>query len=320
MGVCHALALSALLAPPPAHAAELSWSAPEGCPERAEIEEKIERVVGRPLAEVGRLNIDVTLSGGGERWSMRMRTQLHGQPHGDGAGERTIEGTSCAEVSEAAAVAVAMAVLEHAEAVPDPVTRSPEQPAPPPPAAEPVAATSEPSTENAEPGTPLRFGLGVGAAVDGGALPLPALGAALELFAGYGRLRAILLGTLFASQTTEIADGVAAAEFELALGALLLCGEGTPSPLRLLGCGGFELGELSGEGLLEGGRSGASDWRALRAEVALGFDLGDGFTLMGRAGAVVPLVRRLFFVNDGERLHRAGRVTARATLGLELHL
>ena len=110
----------------------------------------------------------------------------------------------------------------------------------------------------------------------------------------------------------------AGAEFSFALGGLLLCGEPTTAYVSWLGCAGFEIGELSGVGLVSNPHSDGSGWAALRAEVGAGIPFSGGVAATVRLGAAVPLVRGPFVLDESERLHKPDSLTARALVGLEV--
>jgi len=301
-----------------AQAAELRLHAPSGCADAAGVEEQVQRLIGRPLAEVEAIDFEVNIERAiGDRWRVVVRTLPRAGAAADGPRERRIEGASCAEVANAAAVAVAMAALERER-------RSPA------PAPAPATSGEEPARERVTPAEPAgadaaqprswRAGVAVGGALDVGALPDPAPGAQLELFVGYAALRAVVLGTLFAAQQTRV-PGDRGGEFQLVLGGLLLCAEPTFGRLFALACAGAELGELTGTGIdVMDPRERGVGWRALRAEAGAGWALGQGLSLVARAGVSAPLSRRQFVLDRTERVHRPGSLTARVWLGIELEL
>lgn len=189
-----------------ARAAELGFSAPTECLDARALQEQIERLIGSPLAEVQAVDFAVDIERViGDRWQVRVRILPRDAASGDArARERRIDGGSCDEVASAAAVAVAMAALERERegegGMPEP---APGEPAPQhspdrSPDRKPAGAPAPPA--RATGARPLRFGVAAGPALDVGALPEPAVGAQLELFAGYGALRVTALGTLFGSR------------------------------------------------------------------------------------------------------------------------
>jgi hypothetical protein len=59
-------------------------------------------------------------------------------------------------------------------------------------------------------------------------------------------------------------------------------------------------------------------WLAPRAELGLAVPLTPSLTLVGRAGAALPLSRPVFVADQIVPIHQASRVSARFTLGLQL--
>jgi len=311
-----------------AHAAELGFSAPTGCLDARALQDEIEQLIGSPLAEVKAVDFAVDIERViGDQWQVRVRILPRDATSGDGrARERRIEGGSCDEVASAAAVAVAMAALEREreDRVPEPAPAAASAPGEPASQRSPDRRSERRTSGAAGPpahatGTrPLRFGVAAGGALDVGALPQPAVGAQLELFAGYGALRVTALGTLFGSQDTHLPDGERGGEFQLGLGALLACAEVQFERVFALACAGFELGQITAAGIdVMDPRERRVGWRALRAEAGLGWPVGQGFSLLARAGAVVPLTRPPFVLDETERVHRPSSLSARVWVGVE---
>jgi len=160
--------------------------------------------------------------------------------------------------------------------------------------------------------------LTVAAVGDAGALPSAGVGAALELGFDLARWRFVGLGALFASQSARV--GSVGGDFDLVFGAVLVC-RSQPVVARVvaLGCAGAEMGRLAGKGTgVDAPRLGQTMWLAPRAEVGAGVSLSSNLTLVARAGAAAPLSRPEFVADQTVAIHRASRVTARATLGLQI--
>jgi hypothetical protein len=313
-----------------ARAAELRVRSPGDCAQAARVQAQVERLIGRPLAEVPGLDFEVEVSRRiADEWHVVVRVLARDAgAAGDEDGappERQIAGASCDEVAEAAAVAVAMAALEREGRAAEAVERESD---------ERVATVSGESASDAGEAEPSassdgttaasearwRYGLAAGAALDAGALPSAALGAQLELFAGYGALRAGVLGTVFAPQEKRLAGGERGGEFELMLAALLVCADPMQARLRALGCLGVELGALRATGIASAPLEGDAGWRALRGEAGVSWALGGGFRLSARAGMTVALARPPFVIDRVDTVHRPSRLGGRGFLGLELEL
>ena len=103
-----------------------------------------------------------------------------------------------------------------------------------------------------------RFGIGLGGVLDAGALPSLAFGGQLELSVALAALRVGALGTLFVPQETTLAGEDRGAQFQFALGGLLVCGAPAFGDFHVLGCAGFELGSMSAKARTSGSRTRAT--------------------------------------------------------------
>jgi hypothetical protein len=328
-GACCALSTVVALAMPlAARAAELRVSAPEPCAEAAAIRAQVESLIGRPLAEVERVDFDVAITArpGGD---FMLTLRISEREAGAEAGTRELLGASCAEVSDAAAVAIALAITgdeaplaqrlaaEHARATAAATAAPPELP---PPAPAPVVTAAPAPARAAEP-SPRWFAVALGGVLDGGTLPALAPGAQLELVAGLGAFSLRVYGGALAPQEASLPGSDAGAELGLLLGGGLLCGERAFTALRMLACAGAELGALSGQGkMIAEPEERSVLFGALRADVGAGIELQPSLWLIARGGVAVPLARREFQINRGMTVHRPASVAGRALLGLELRL
>jgi hypothetical protein len=228
--------------------------------------------------------------------------------------ERTLEGGSCVEVSDAASVAMALAIAEHDE------ERAREQAEVEPQLS--AEALIPPVAEPDYDATPLHVSVGLGALIESGALPALAVGAQLEAAITYGALRAALLGAWFAPQSGQLPNDDSGARFDFVLGGLVVCGVSPlASAVNLIACAGMELGRLGAEGEnVQRMGSGGSLWYAPRVDLDVGYALSDALRLGLRAGAAVPLARPEFVINRSDLVHQPANVSARLLIGLELRL
>jgi hypothetical protein len=308
------LVWGAWLEPSPASAAELTWHAPESCARAETVREQVGKLVGRRFEAIEGIAFEIAISAEGDgRHVLVLRTvfeRTDGTP--SAPRERTLEGASCAEVSDAASVAIALAIAEREE-------ERARQEAPPEAAAPPTSPSSvEPAVPDDR--TPIHVSLGAGALVESGALPAVALGAQVEASLGYGAVRAALFGALFASQSGALPDDDSGARFDFVLGGLAVCGESTLSAaFDLIACAGMELGRLAAEGENVRRRdAGEVLWYAPRVDLGAFYGLTDRLRLGLRAGAAIPLARPEFVLNDRDRVHQPANVSARLLIGLEL--
>jgi hypothetical protein len=202
-------------------ALQLTWESPPGCPDLASERAEIRRRVGdtdrtspaTSLIAQGTIRLDP--SGG---YTLVLKTIA-----GDTKGERVLAGQDCRELSEAAALVLALLINPEATIAAQPQPASP-VPAPPPPS--PVAA---PASAQARSG----LGLGLGAVLASGVLPGSAAGLAARIFyrRGSWALAFELTGFLPDEQSAPVLPQASASFYRLE-SALQLC-VSTPSDRRL---------------------------------------------------------------------------------------
>lgn len=341
-GVARPIALVILLALPwtatgPVHAQEpapADWRAPAECPDRAQVVEAVDRLLGRPVAPEDGVALRgevVAIDGGGFELTL-----------GDASAPRVLRADSCEVLAEAAALLVAMAIDPDAVA----------QAAPPEP--RPAAAQAEAPVEDARPlaaaldvprpgepephrkaervladrtaeGAPssagaLRIHAATGVGMDAGTLPGVAL--ALQLVAGLSihRTRVELVGTYLPSRVAR-ADNHATARGAVSLLALGLrsCVAAVDGAVALGPCGGLEIGAMTaaGEGVSTPGAS-TVPWASASAGAFVTVPLAGWLALRADAAGVLAVTRPSFVIEgvDGT-VHRPGAVAARLAVGAE---
>lgn len=215
---------------------------------------------------------------------------------------------TCDEASDAAAVAIAMAVTSSEELA-EPARSEGVSSAAVPPMEQPDSQPPAP--------TPWQMSFGVFGALDHGALPTLSAGAEGTLSASHGALQITALGAYFAPRTAQLADG-RGGEFSLALGGLLVCGQHRKGRLVLRACAGAELGVLRAKGIgLNQPRLGSAPWQALRGQVAVGWEIVPRVLLVAELALTLPLAQPAFLVDGEDRVHTVGPVTERGLLGVE---
>jgi hypothetical protein len=323
----------------PARAAEIHYDAPVSCGVTLEaIEAQVERLVGRPLDEIHASEFDLRVRQVKQGWQLVLRTQDPAEKSAArGSTARQFYGASCREVTDVAAVAIALAIegraptdeqrrpretlASDADAVadPEPVTTpstAPETDAAP---GSRGAAAATPAASDENP-IHLRIGLAASVLLDAGALPNWAPGGSIGMLAELGAFRVELAGALFLPQRASLGDG-RGGEFDLVLGLLRACGRVSFGDMGVLGCGGFEAGMLSGHGL-EVRRSRPRDtaWFALSAGAGLVWAITPTIGLQLRVELTAPLSRPDFVLDGTQSVHRAAAVGFRAGLGVEFYL
>ena len=303
-----------------ANAADLRWDSPPNCERSDAVSEQVEALIHRPLDEVEALEIRVAIRQDGEVWTLELVTEAAPT---SATRKRTLTGRSCAEISDAAAVLVAMAIQDAArepsaeDSNADRETQAREEittPVAESPPTRPAAPRMPASPRRAPLGSSL---LAAGVIGDSAALPGGSLGFAVDAGLRYGALRAGFEGTALAPRTRELAAGQSA-EFSFFAGALLGCVEGELRPVLAFGCGGFELGRLSGEGRgVINPRIGSATWQAARVDLGLAFPSSGSLRFHARVGVVAPLARPSFQL-DQKDAYRTGAIGGRAWIGVEL--
>jgi hypothetical protein len=297
-----------------ARAAELTVDAPLACVDPTTLAQEVGDLIGRPLADVPdvdfRLRIAETRPG---KWRLQLET-IGGQGSVPTVrGSREIDGTTCAELAEAASVAIAVSVrsMEAANTAPVSLAAAPPVSPSPPPAVPIAVVTTSPARPSWRPSVTL------GLTTDTGALPGASPGLDLEGALQHGPLRLVLLATWFAAQD-EVGSGGASGTFQLALGGGLACYAPRWGRWTALACGGGELGRLAGTGLVARPETGSVFWRAVRADAGATVALGTNTAILLRAGVVRPLARPDFVLDQSQLVYRPSPVAVRLTAGFEL--
>ena len=301
-------ALVAVCLAPRTRAAEVRVAASAACVEASSISEQVDTLLGRPVASIEGVDFEVAIARESVgRWSLNLATidRERGSRR-----TRALTAGSCAELADAAAVAITMSIKASAE------EGGHGRPAAEPPAAAPatptiVVAPAAPAPRRAS------LELSLSGLVDAGAMPRAAFGLGLAGTLDLQALRLVIEGALFPSQDTHLGDG-AGAELQLVFVAGLACFTNDVGRLKLLACGGGEAGRLTGAGFgVSNPRSRGALWLAGRAELGASFLLGPRLALVASAGAALPALRPTFEL-DATTVYRPSALTGRATVGVAL--
>lgn len=329
LGVAHAGA--AALAP------EVRWTAPAECPPAAFTDALDRLLAGSPVATP--IRVDATVERTPDGWSIR--TDFDAGP--DRAGQRTFQAPSCRTVTQAAALAIAIAVdpdlLDRWVPMIDADPAAPEVPpapdAPEPVASEPVASepppigpieATKPSRTRAgeaarrESSSRWRGLVGMAGSVDGGSLPGPGLGVVATVGVLHGAFRGELVGSRrFATQRAAEADPRVGGSFTQWWVGARGCGVPRLARVELPLCGGLEGGRTVGSGTgLSSPRTSVQPWWALLVDAGLAWPVRPWLALTARATLAVPLLRQDFTIAGLGVVQRVGPVQGRGALGIEL--
>jgi hypothetical protein len=333
-----ALLLAFALVPRLAGAGEpglrFEWRVPQGCPARADVLMRVEKLLGRPLA-VGApadLELEAHVAQVPEQpWKLHLL-----QRSSNGMQTRMVEATSCEELADAAALFLALSIDPSLASASDanasgsfpsentardvsPALQLPPEPTPLPGASAAVDEASPPA-RLAVPERPLRLHAGLGLAIATGRMPRKALGGVLHI--GLARRSWLWLAELSAApeQRANAAGSAAGGDIRL-LGlstgmAYMIDFE----PMSFGPMGGVELGWLHGSG-------NGVDNPARADALLLGLQAGFRYALgLSREWALLAsatgsmLANRPRFVLDGiGPVYQPERWGARLGVGVEWH-
>jgi hypothetical protein len=311
---------------------DFAWTAPETCPGEDDVRGGIERHVGRSLAssrEPIAVRAVVTRERS-ERWRMDIATTVRHETR-----ERVIEGDSCRELADAAALVVAFLVPPPAEPGPEPsapeappaATASPLAvslpPAPPMPETSPPA-TTEPARDVA-PATPVSSPVGrvrawtfrATAGADSSSLPSWTGFVGAGVGRAFGRASVELSGAYYAPRTREIDTG-RGGRFELFTLAGRSCYAFFGSTFEWSPCLGAEYGTVRGSAFgVDDPEVGKGLWLAATMASTARWRITPWLGTMAEAQIAVPLVRPDYVIDNVGAVYRTDFVGLRLLAGLE---
>jgi hypothetical protein len=280
----------------------LSYEAPPGCPTAQAIQSSVQTLATRQTKPY---SASVVITGAEQHFTARIVSS-------DGT-ERTLVGSSCAEVTEAIAVVLALAIspssrTEATSSSTPSVTEAREATAP-------RRASDKPNGANL-----VRLKVGAAGVLDLGTLPHLDLGVSGRLGAT-ARLWSVALDGAYFLPDSQLRSSSPRVGGDFSLWTLLVSGclvprDGSP---RIELCAGPELGHLAGHG---SGIAAPEDQARFRlgaqALVEASVPLSPRLRLRTGLGAAVVLLGRHAFELDGRELYRPQLVAGRAAIGAEL--
>lgn len=315
--VLSAAAAAAGLSAAPLRAAELRLEQPAPCTSVDELSFRVSRALGQPLEHVQGPAFVVQVRQDARSFHARLEIST-AAPHA-ASGLRQLDAASCEELTDAVALAIALALGSSAVAT----AEEPAAPTAPAPPAEPGPPSDASATTPASPASPAPLHAALGAAViaDTGSLPAPGFGAEIGARVGGSLLELHARGLFLPARAASIDTGDPSspgAELSLLAGALLGCVPLSHGVVDLGACAGAELGQLTGRGIhVATPHERHSLWSAARLDltarkplpsVPLALELG--------FSAAAPLLRDNFILEDIGTIHRPANVVGRASLGL----
>jgi hypothetical protein len=286
---------TALAAPAPDLPIDLRWEAPAGCPSAATVRANVARGLPAMPAGVAPLVASVVVRArDADRWQAAL--DLRGE---DWTATRTLEGASCAAVSDAAGLVIGLALTSELAARPVVVARPPPSPPTAPRLSTPVVS------------------LALGG--ESGTLPSATTGASLAAGWRWTHARAELRASLFRSRAGTVA-AFPDTGGDLSLASLAVRGcalWGWTVSLGPCVLGGVDRVSGSGTGPIAT-VSVTSDAPFLAAGLALEWRWSRWVAGVLSAEAAIPLVRARFSVENVGLVHEAAAVSLRGALGVEL--
>ncbi|MGH1340872.1 MAG: hypothetical protein ACRBN8_04940 [Nannocystales bacterium] len=314
-----------------------AWSVPPSCASRAAFIEKVEAEAQTssgsdepPVLEADIHVEEVAV----DHWRLRLRLRRDGR---DDA--RSFDASSCAAVVEAAAVVVALRLVQArqdetsrsraAVSVPEPPREPVPIPLPDPPSALPLATAPEPIPveTSRDPSQDQRSRVGGWVGVHQGL----ALGIAPGIGGGFGVDGGVTgqwwragLGVHAALRRTEThpdEPGIRG-RFDLVTGESFACGTPKVGSLVFPICGRFAVSGMRavGEGAVRTSESVWGTWLGAGGSAGLAWHVTERVAPALSAVALAPLQDWAFSVGDAPgTLHRTGPVALRVWAGLEIH-
>ena len=345
------VALGSWLLARSAHAGDapgwLHWSAPAECQNTAEVERRLQFLLGRPLGAGELPPTRVRLGWSAERgWAVRVNIEL-----GTGERERALDAPSCADAFDVVALSLALildpdfvapepSVLPDQDdaaaslasesawvgAIADPAsTTSVGTPGSGAPVGQPPAAAAADDADTPSLGVPdsgadaprSKLTLGIGALTDLSIFPVPQFGAGAHAAFRKGRARAEIEADLLASESTRFAGAQHAVNFWSVFGGLRACYD-LPLTERLvwLGCAGGDLGSLGTSELGGQQRRTRGLWLAAQGLTGPEFAATEWLRAFARFRAVTPLVRHQFLLSEGSQVHELPWVSLQLQVGV----
>lgn len=262
---------------------ELSWSAPPSCPTAEVVEQRVERILNRPLAaepQTLTATAVVTPPRDGTHWTVTLESTS-----GQQRASRTLEAASCDELATATAVFLSILIEpEQVEPEPSPV-----------PAPAPAPAPSRSVQTTATPSERPRFALGITASARSAGVPRWAMGGGVHGALSWHALRASLglNGWLPVHQTLDGSE-TQGARLQLSSAHAKLCWQLRTTPLTGGLCAGGELSLLRGRGFGPSvePQSAAAVFGSLVGGGVLELPLSEHLAVLAEAEALFPLGRR----------------------------
>jgi hypothetical protein len=302
-------------------AVHIDYAAPGECPAGPEVEtliaERTSRFRSVDEAQATRtfaIAIETTPAGFEGRLSVR-----------DAQGSRpvrVITGAACRDITDAVALIVALAIDPRALLAPAKPSAPAPAPAPPPPTIAPAPADHASSTDSAESRAPWDAYAALQTRMTGALAPVPVFGAMASAEIE-PRVRAVLAPAFRLGAQGGLAKTVdtrrGAAHFWWAAASAAICpiAIGVGDRVVLRPCVAADAGKesVSGDQTADA-RNVSPLWLDIGAIGRLQWKIGDALRVEAEGGAILPLVRNIFFFDPDTTVHHVPFVGYAAGIGL----
>lgn len=333
----------ALVATLGAPAPELQWDAPDGCPDAADVEQAIDRLLGSRHEAESPVLARAHVTGEPGNWTLELYVETE-----QGKTERTLRSQQCSTLRDATALYVALSVdpmavldadteLAEVEVVETDQASKEQSNTDDPDAEMDSAAEDGTEPESTEPdersgyerpprerrtrdALSLRlraFGSGQLAI-----LPGPTGGAGLGVSVRLTRLRLEATGTYgfrYRARSEQVPD--VGADVRHGYAELRACPYGMVSTVELGGCAGLAVGGLDARGVAVRSQQVArTPWVSASLGFVLAWHVVPRVALWVEPGAILSLHRARYTVDGLGEVFRLGVIGGRATLGVEVAL
>jgi hypothetical protein len=295
------------------------WSAPRGCPQRADLLLSLATLARVDAGSWSRFDaIRCQVTGSDSEWALAIEFVVDGQ-----RGLRSFRSRRCEDLGQAAVVALALALEPSWDgSAASTSAATPEEGAGMPDGNEEVLPASDDAVlpvaqQLARGQARTRVEAGLAGILDPTTLGASSFGVSLFAQARRGALSAGVYGAWLPLRPLDVrSDSEQYVELGLLLGGVRGC--------RYFGaalglCAVFELGELAGNGSgLQTSVASQDWWLAPGLELALGSRLFASWQVDSRISVLLPLVRTEYVVDGAERVHQVPAVILRLALGLSV--
>jgi hypothetical protein len=283
-------------------AVELDWDAPSECPSGAAVTGEVERILAGSPARTARMRAQGTVTRSAQdKWHVELL--LRGT---EWEAKRGLDGPTCAAVSDAAALVIALALNPEVD---------------PAPSVKPENGADLHTTWIPMP-TFMGPALGAGLTGDAGSVPDGTVGIEANFGWTIGNVHTELSGTYFLARRGTLVDrDDVGATFHLGATSLRGCYQFARERLAFGPCVdvGLQWTKAQGFGPIDAHTvSGVTP--AIGGALGVEWLLSRYFVPYARLGGVVPLARPEFAVQGMGYVHRAAVVAFRSTVGFEVHL